>query len=292
MRSELFREEFFLKDVMKTYVESYADFGKMLFVESGDIKLGISLDFGIRISYLSYKASENLFFEQPKDMTELASDEGWRVRGGHRVWLAPESERDYYPDNLPISYEISNEKITVYQPEDEYLKVKKRIEISFDSDNTVRVVNKLQNTDIVCRRFSVWAVTSMAGGGTEYIPLKYGNMSYSPVSRVSMWFYTDLGDKRAEYTPGLIKLSHAPYPTRYKIGVGHPNGSVKYVNRGVTFEKIFDVFEQREYPDGNVSFETFMCDHMVEVESLSPLFDVAPNGTVSHTELWRLSEQN
>ena len=106
-----------------------------------------------------------------------------------------------------------------------------------------------------------------------------------------MWFYTDLGDKRAEYSPGLIKLSHRPYPTKYKIGVGHPKGSIKYVNYGVQFEKIFDIFEDEEYPDGNVSYETFMCDHMVEIESLSPLFDVAPNQTVSHTELWRLCEE-
>ena len=46
-----------------------------------------------------------------------------------------------------------------------------------------------------------------------------------------------------------------------------------------------------QYPDNNVSFETFMCDHMVEVESLSPLYEVAPNQTVSHTELWRLTKE-
>ena len=275
---------------MKTYIENYSDFGRMLFAEKGNVKLGIPLDFGIRISYLSYKASKNLFFEQPKDMTDLASEDGWRVWGGHRVWLSPESEKDYYPDNLPVSYEISDEKILLYQAEDEYLKVKKCVEISFEDDDTVMVVNKIQNTDDECRRFSVWAVTSMDGGGTEYIPLKYGEMSYSPLSRISMWFYTDLGDKRAEYSPGLIKLSHRPYPTKYKIGVGHPSGSVKYVNHGVIFEKVFDIYSDKEYPDGNVSFETFMCDYMVEVESLSPLFDVAPKQTVSHTELWRLSK--
>ncbi len=277
---------------MKTYIEDYRDFGKMLFAECGNIKLGIPLDFGIRISYLSYRKSENLFFEQPKDMTELATEDGWRVYGGHRVWLAPESERDYAPDNSPVTYEISDGKITLHQCEDARLRVKKSVEISFVGEDTVRVVNKIQNTDTSARRFSVWGITSMAAGGVEYIPLKYGRMSYSPLSRVSMWFYTDLGDGRAEYSPGLIKLSHRPYPTKYKIGVGHPAGNPKYVNYGVQFEKIFDVFEDEAYPDGDVSFETFMCDYMVEIESLSPLFDVLPNQTVSHTELWRLAEES
>jgi hypothetical protein len=276
---------------MKTYIGNHAVFGKMLFAENGDIKLGIPLDFGIRISYLTYKDSKNLFFEQPKDMTDLATEEGWRVYGGHRLWLAPESEKDYNPDNLPISYEIFDDKIVLYQENDEVLKVKKSIEISFVDDNVVKVKNNLQNTDKEARTFSVWGVTSMDGGGTEYIPLKYGTMSYSPLTNVSMWYYTVLGDERAEYTPEMIKLTNRPYPTKYKIGVGHPNGTVKYVNHGVCFEKIFDIFRDKQYPDSNVSFETFMCDHMVEVESLSPLYEVAPNQTVSHTELWRLNKE-
>ena len=276
---------------MKTYIENHSIFGKMLFAENGDIKLGIPLDFGIRISYLSYKNSKNLFFEQPKDMTDLATEEGWRVYGGHRLWLAPESEKDYNPDNSPISYEVLDDKIILYQENDELLKVKKSIEISFADDSTVRVKNNLENTDNKTRTFSVWAVTSMDGGGTEYIPLKYGERSYSPLTNVSMWYYTVLGDERAEYTPELIKLTNRPYPTKYKIGVGHPNGTIKYVNHGVCFEKIFDIFKDKQYPDSNVSFETFMCDHMVEVETLSPLKEVAPNQTVSHTELWRLSKE-
>lgn len=276
---------------MKTYIKNHAIFGKMLFAENGDIKLGIPLDFGIRISYLSYKNSKNLFFEQPKEMTDLSTEDGWRVYGGHRLWLAPESPDDYNPDNSPISYEILEDKIVLYQQEDSVLKVKKSIEISFEDENTVKVVNKLQNTDEKTRSFSVWGVTSMDGGGTEYIPIKYGTMSYSPLTNVSMWYYTVLGDERAEYSKELIKLTHRPYPTKYKIGVGHPNGTIKYVNHGVCFEKIFDIFKEKQYPDCNVSFETFMCDYMVEVESLSPLFEVAPNQTVCHTELWRLTKE-
>ena len=276
---------------MKAYVENYSDFGRMLFAENANVKVGIALDFGIRVSYLSYKNSQNLFFEQPRDMTELTTEEGWRVFGGHRIWLAPESEKDYAPDNIPVSYEISNDKITVFQNEDKALGVQKSLEISFVDESSVRVVNTLLNTDSETRRFSVWAITSMAGGGIEYIPLKYGDLSYSPITNISMWYYTVLGDERAEYSPDLIKLAHRPYPTKYKIGVGHPRGSVKYVNFGVVFEKIFDIFENMEYPDSNVSYETFMCDHMVEIESLSPLYDVAPSQAVSHTEIWRLSEQ-
>lgn len=276
---------------MKTYIGNHAIFGKMLYAENGKIKLGVALDFGIRICYLSFKGSKNLFFEQPKNMTDLTTEDGWRVYGGHRLWVAPESEKDYRPDNQPIFYEVIGDKILLSQLEDELLKVNKSIEISFEDENVVKVVNKLQNTDQTTRRFSVWGVTSMAGGGTQYISHRYGTMSYAPLTSIPIWFYTDLADDRAEYSPGKIKLTHRANSKKYKIGVGHPNAPVKYVNQGVCFEKIFDVFLDKQYPDHNVSYETFMCDHMVEIESLSPLYDVAPNQTISHTELWRLTEK-
>lgn len=276
---------------MKTYIENHKIFGKLLFAENGDIKLGIALEFGIRIPFLSYKGSENLFFEQPKQMTDLSTELGWRVYGGHRLWIAPESEKNYCPENAPISYQVFEDKIVLSQQNDEWLKVKKSIEISFEQDNVVKLVHKIENTDNITRRFSPWSITSMAGGGVEYVALHYRENGYDPLHRISMWDYTSLGDDRVEYSRELIKLSHRPNSKKYKIGVGHPNGPVKYVNKGVIFEKIYDVFKDKEYPDGNVSFETFLCDHMVEVESLSPLYDVQPNQTVCHTEKWRLEKE-
>ena len=53
------------------YLENYKHFGNCLFIENGDVKLAVPLSFGIRIVYLSYKGSENLFFEQPSEMKDL-----------------------------------------------------------------------------------------------------------------------------------------------------------------------------------------------------------------------------
>ena len=275
---------------MKTYFENYKHFGKCLFIENSEIKIGVPVEFGIRISYLSYKGSDNLFFEQPKDMTDLTSKDGWRVYGGHRLWVAPESDNVYYPDNNPISYEIFDDKVVLHQQKDEWLNVEKTMEISFTEYNVVKVVNLVKNLDEKTRRFSAWGITSVAGGGTQFIPLKHGERSYYPLSNVCAWHYTNLGDERVEYFPEYIKLSHRATNKLFKIGVGHPNGPVKYVNKGVCFEKSFDIYSDKEYTDSNVSYETYMCNHMVEIESLSPLYEVNQNQTISHTELWRLTK--
>lgn len=276
--------------LMNTYINNHSIFGKVLFAEYGKIKMGIPLNFGIRIAYLSYKDSGNLFFEQPKKMTELSTPQGWRVRGGHRLWLAPEGEDVYYPDNEPVSYEITGDSVCVYQKTDPWLNINKTMKISFLSDDKIEIIHKVKNLSEKGRKCSLWSITSMAPYGIEYIPLHHRDGGFDPLHCITMWDYTSLGDKRACYRRDSITLTHTPTGEKYKIGVGHPSGPVSYENKGVLFEKSFEIYPEKEYPDGNVSFETFMCDHMVEIESLSPYVTLKKGEEAEHREIWTLSD--
>mgnify|MGYP003412693053 CR=1 FL=1 len=40
-----------------------------------------------------------------------------------------------------------------------------------------------------------------------------------------------------------------------------------------------------------MSYETYLCDQMVEIESLSVLYDVKPGQTIGHTEVWKLTNE-
>ena len=108
----------------------------------------------------------------------------------------------------------------------------------------------------------------------------------------SMWDYTSLGDSRVEYRRDGITLKHTPTGQKYKIGVGHPMGVVTYENKGVVFEKNYEVRRDLTYPDGNVSFETFMCDYMLEMETLAPLSELLPGETAEHEEIWKIQSKN
>ena len=195
---------------MNTKLENLGVLGNCLIVQSKDVKIGIALDFGIRISYLSFKDSENLFFVQPAEMTDLSTKEGWRVRGGHRLWIAPESEKHYYPDNAPVSYEIVGETVVIRQPEDPWLKIEKIIEITFVKDDLVKVEHKVKNTDALTRRFSPWAITNFSGGGEVVINLPVREGGFNPLMRYSTWDYANLGDERVEFSREGIKIKHFP----------------------------------------------------------------------------------
>ena len=182
-------------------------------------------------------------------------------------------------------------KIILTQSTDPWLKINKVFEIYFEGDNVVKINHKVTNVDTITKTFAPWTITSMAYGGVQYIPLKDPSITFQPKYRLSMWHYTNLGDERIEYLKDGLKLNHKEGNGNFKIGVGHPHNYISYTNKGVVFEKVMDNLLDMPYPDGDVSYETYMCDHMVELETLSPLYEVKPNQTVSHTETWRLTKQ-
>lgn len=276
---------------METKIIKHKTLGDCLIIQNGDFSIGVPLQFGIRISFLSYKNSDNLFYEQPSSMKKFTTSEGWRLYGGHRLWIAPESNKSYYPDNNPISFVIEDDKIVITQEEDEWLKIKKSIELSFEGENCIKLIHKIQNTDSIERKFSVWPVTTMAGGGIEYIPLDHRARGYTPLQHITWWPSTDLDDDRVKFSKDFITLTHKPNSKTYKLGIGHPNGNVKYVNKGIVFEKSYEIIKDKVYPDSNVSYETYMSDEMIELETLSPLYTVEPNQTVQHIEKWILTKE-
>ena len=273
---------------MKWKIQNHPYFGESLYATNGIVEIIVPLSYGIRIGHFSLCGEKNVFFEQPRDMTDLTTPQGWRVQGGHRLWIAPEGDEIYCPDNDPISYAVEGETIVLTQSEDPWLKVKKQMRITFGDDASLQVTHRIENTDEKDRTCSLWAVSAMAPGGVQQIPLKTYDGGAMPRHWISMWSYTDLGDPRASYSREQIVLTHVPVAQKYKIGVDRPNGPVRYENEGVTFVKEFPVVQQETYPDKDVSYETFMCQHMVEMESLSPLMTIPAGEFGEHTEIWRL----
>ncbi len=262
-------------------------YGNCLFADNGVLEIGIPLEFGLRIGHFSFCGEDNVFFEQPENMQDYTTDEGWKIRGGHRLWLAPESEKDYYPDNDPITYRIENDTVILTQKEDPLWQVIKEIHLTF-KDDCLHVLHRITNTGQAPLTCALWAITSVAAGGTETICFERRDDGMDPWHRICMWDYTNLGDPRATYTRDHIVIRHLPMDDRFKIGIGHPYGPVRYENGNTVFIKSFPVIPNKIYPDDNVSYETFCSRHMMELESLSTLETVLPGKSKEHQEIWKL----
>lgn len=272
---------------MNVTKKNHPIYGECLFADNGIVEVGVPLEFGIRIGHFSFVGEKNVFFEHPNDMTDFTSEDGWRHHGGHRLWIAPESEADYCPDNEPISYEIDGDKIILRQKEDPWLHVLKEIEISFDGA-TVKLLHRITNTADEPHTCGLWSISTLVPGGVQYVDLEIRDDGMDPWVRLGAWDYTSYGDPRVKYERDRITFTHLPLDERLKIGIGHPTSPVRYEMDGVVFYKHFEVDRTKTYPDSNMSYETFFSKYMLEMESLSPLGTINKGETMEHREVLEL----
>src|SRR5581483_6732901 len=82
----------------------YKGWKNNLRISNGDAELIVTLDVGPRV--ISYRLPEgkNVFKEYEEQLGKSGEEE-WQIRGGHRVWLAPEDlTRTYAPDNAAVQH--------------------------------------------------------------------------------------------------------------------------------------------------------------------------------------------
>ena len=276
--------------MLKKRIITHPVHGECAYFDNGIIEIGVPLSFGIRISHFSFLGEENVFFVQPKDFNLVIGKMGFRIRGGHRLWLSPETEDDYFPDDEPIEYSVKGNTVYLRQKKDPLLNVIKSMEVTLKGSE-VHITHRVENTGKK-RKAALWALSVMNGGGTLTIPLPKSTGGFDPNVHISAWDYTNLGNDRLKFSKEEIKVLPGGNKTALKIGVGHPAGAVVYENGDTVFKKKVPFFAQKEYPDGGVSFETFAIDCMTEIEGLSPLMSIAHGETAKYKEIWELRRKN
>lgn len=266
----------------------YSDFGECLKISNDKVDVIAALGFGIRILHFGLTGMGNVFCLAPGVKTQAGGAE-WSVYGGHRVWMSPEDmPRSYFPDDLPISYEIKNDTVILTQPLDGWANVVKQMELKL-SDNKVTVLHRITNKNDHPVEFAVWAISVMAAGGIEIIPFSGPDTGLLHNRNISLWPYTDMNDNRVKWLKDHIILTHdRTVKTPFKIGLDNRKGWAAYVNGQDIFIKRYHHIEGETYPDNNVSYETYTCDYMTEMETLSPLKAVVPGDSLEHTEEWSI----
>ena len=273
------------KDIIK-----YKQYGECAILSNDSIDIITSLEFGPRILSFSLKNHPNLLYEHPMNAPYLCSDKGWRVYGGLRLALAPESENTFWPDNSPIEYEFLDDGILLERTHDEFLNVSKKIRIRFlECQNSVEISFEIENLSDVPIVGAPWAITAVRPDGVLHVPFYNEEMSMSPRRFISIWGNTNLADKRLSFREKEIVIQHLPIDQYFKIGFNCSEGVSRYDVCGQSFTKNFKYDTNSIYPDNNVNFEVYCCRHMMEIESLAATKTIPPKGKTLHSELWTVS---
>lgn len=262
---------------------------KCIELKSGKLRLIITTEVGPRIIGVFYGDSDNLVYVDPETAGNTKNSKEWHIYGGHRIWHSPEAmPRTYVTDNTPIEVKKTKDGLCFSSGLEHPTGISKSFTIKKMKGNKFAITHKIRNDNMWDIELAAWALTVMAPGGTAIIPQPQGNKkSLLPNRYLIIWPYTNMADKR--YTWGdkyILVKQDVNAKTPCKFGINGEDGWLAYVNNGVALKKSFKHFTNAEYPDNGCSIEVYSCNFMLEIETLSPLYLLAPGEEITHIEEW------
>lgn len=277
---------------MQKIVKDTSRWGKVLWLANDNVEIGVALEFGIRVVHLSCVGCDNLFYVQPEDLSDgFTSDDGWKLYGGHRIWMAPESEASCYPDNDPVKWEETGDGVLITQNVDPLLGVCKTLDIAFLGDGGIKLTQSIYNATDKPIDGAAWGVNTLDAGGIARISFASNDRrGFNPHRVVSLWSDTNLHDPRLAFEKDQLTATFLPLKDYLKVGLYCMEGKAVFENKGQKFILCFDAQPLNLYPDFGCNFELYMCSRFMELESLGVMTHILPGECASHSETWYLSK--
>ncbi len=262
-------------------------------LETGAFALEVTTGVGPRITSFRSKKGKagNLFLEMGADQPVFPG--GFKLRGGHRLWHAPEhGVRTYQPDNDALALKPLKAGVALAQPVEPLTGMQKAIKIEARGERTVRVTHALTNHGLWPVETAAWALTMFRAGGYGVVPLlpkgDHAKGDFLPTYSLVPWSYTDLSEDVWDLHRDYFGIDVAAADRPHKLGLTNYPGWSAYFYEGTTFVKHAALVAGAVYPDNGCPFETFTNGQMCELETLSPLVKLVPGESVQHVEHWTL----
>ncbi len=254
------------------------------------IELVLPTAVGPRVSSLRALTGRagNLFLEFPANEQRY---HGFYLRGGHRLWHAPEDiVRTYQPDDEPLEVKRLPNGVALRQPVERLTGLQKGIRVEVLGERTVKVTHTLTNRGLWPVECAAWALTMLRPGGYGVLPLlpkgDHARGDLLPTYALVPWTFTDLSLPVWQLRRDFIGIEVARAKQAQKLGITNYPGWSAYWVKGTTLVKFSPVMAGASYPDLGSCFEVFTNGAMIELETLGPLVKLAPGRTSTHVEFW------
>ncbi|MEO6873536.1 MAG: hypothetical protein ABI222_01815 [Opitutaceae bacterium] len=264
--------------------------GGALKLATGALELVVTTDVGPRVTSLrSLKGTAgNLFLEMPANEERF---HGFYLRGGHRLWHAPEDiVRSYQPDDVPLAVKMLPKGVGLTAPTETTTGLQKGLKVEMLGERTVKVTHTMTNRGLWPVDCAPWALTMFRAGGYAVLPLHpkgdHARGDLLPTYALVPWTFTDLSLPVWQPRRDFIGVDVARAKQAQKLGITNYPGWSAYWLKGTTFVKYSPVIAGANYPDLGSCFEVFTNGAMIELETLGPLAKLAPGKTATHVEYW------
>lgn len=255
----------------------------------GEAEMVVVTEIGPRILSLTVNDGPNLLFVDQETAGQGQGDALWHIYGGHRIWIAPETEDTYTLDNAPCEAQISDGRLTVIAPIASQTKLQKRLTIAAQKDRFV-VEQGVRNTSHMLRTGSVWSLTCVEPEGVITFPWgQEGAWDLKKIVYWHRWIDHESDVNSQQWQPGADLFRVVPTGEEGKVGTSSPEGWVALCREDATFVKSYDQIPGARYPDENTSLQVYTCERFIEMETLSPLGIIYPGTEVVHQEVWTVT---
>jgi len=267
----------------------YRDFDAVRITNKKNDELIVLTQVGPRIISFRPEGKDNFFYENINDLDKDNFDKDkWNIFGGTRLWISPETEKSYNPDNNASEVKIEENVVKIITPIDEVTKLRKIFEIDTEEKSfTVRYMIKNEGRHLF--NAGLWALSCVKPLQDAAIYLPWGEPTPWNVKDMKYWkswinATSNIQSKQWIPTNEFFKV--APTGEIGKIGFENHFGFLVFTSGELSFVKSSKLIETAYYPDGGCSFEVYTSKDFYEIESLSPIFTMKPGLTYSHTEKW------
>jgi hypothetical protein len=263
------------------------------------VELVVLGDVGPRVISYNFIGEENIFHEV-SDQAGMTGGTDFRLYGGHRLWVWPEVDSTYFPDNSAVAVSQLGRGVRFaaqVESASPGSNLQKELEIQLDeAGSRVTVSALITNRDSHRVELAPWAPTMMRAGGRAILPLPsraaMDRDHFQSVGPLALWSFTDFADPRWSLGTEFIQLQQQSNPKcRFReqmTGIFNPAGWGAYFLEGTLFIKRTAVTPGAQYPDFGCNFEVFTNPEFLELESLGPKVQLAPGESTIHKEIWTL----
>lgn len=207
------------------------------------------------------------------------------LRGGHRLWTAPEDPFYTCPeDNLSVSREKNG---VTLRSEVDPSGLEKEISFLLD-ENCVELTHRVTWHGDKHIDLAPWAITQLRLGSMAVVPQSNSD-GLAPNRSLVFWPYSLVKDERLELYDDLILIHGRASEQAFKIGNQNSHGWMACLLGNALFVKKFIVDNTQHYPDMGCNAEAYVRDSCIELETLGPLTTLRPKESATHKEIWEVT---
>lgn len=266
-------------------------------LEAGAVRVAVTTSVGPRVLALLAGDEANAFVELPEMTLPCPGSDAMHLRGGHRLWAAPEDPRvTYRPDDDPVFIEVIPGGARLTTEPDPVAGTSRELSIVVSGPERLALDYRVVNTSQQPQRLAAWAITMMAPLGRAWLPLLTDDFDPSGVQaqrNIVLWPYARTDDPRFVLTDAAIELradviAREGITGSFKVGASLRRGWMAHWRQGVLFVKRAAHDESLVYTDMGASGQIYSHPDFTEIETLGPLTDLAPGEAASHHEDWEV----